>query len=104
MAVYGNQFREGGVILAVMTIGAFLNIACGSVNILLIMSGNEKDVRTTLLVSVFIMFILLLLLVPSYGLLGGAITYSVTVSIRNLAATWYVKKRLGFMPLPLGIR
>lgn len=104
MALYGEEFREGADILAIMTIGAFVNVACGSVNILLIMSGNEKDVKKTMLFSVFIMIALLITLVPVMGLIGGAIAYSVTIIVRNLVATWYVKKRLGFVPLPLGIR
>jgi O-antigen/teichoic acid export membrane protein len=102
MALYGPDFRDGSTILAIMTVGAFFNIACGSVNILLIMSGNEKDVMNTLIASVVLMVVLLVVLVPLWGLLGAAIAYSVTVIIRNLAATWYVKKRLGFMPLPVG--
>ncbi|UTW02465.1 oligosaccharide flippase family protein [Amphritea atlantica] len=99
MGLFGEGFREGGHLLQILAVGQFINVATGSVGFLLSMSGHEKDLRNTVLISGPIAVGLGFALVPFYGATGSAIATAVAVATQNLVAVWWVKKRLGFNTL-----
>jgi Na+-driven multidrug efflux pump len=63
------------------------------------MSGHERDMRNITLVAGFIAVTLTLVLTKAYGVTGCAIATAVSLAFQNLAAVYYVKKRLGFNTL-----
>lgn len=99
MSLFGEDFSEGGQLLQVLAIGQFINVATGSVGYLLTMSGHEKDLRNTVLVSGPAAIALAFILVPLFGAMGGAIATAIAIATQNLVAVWWVKKRLGFNTL-----
>lgn len=99
MSLFGEDFTAGSHLLQILAIGQFINVSTGSVGFLLSMSGHEKDLRNTTLVSGPVAVVTALVLVPIYGATGSAIATALAIASQNLIAVFWVKKRLGFNTL-----
>jgi O-antigen/teichoic acid export membrane protein len=99
MGLFGEGFSSGAQLLQILAIGQFINVATGSVGYLLSMSGHEKDLRNTSLISGPIAVCSALILVPYYGVTGSAIATALAIASQNIVAVYWVKKRLGFNTL-----
>ena len=95
LALFGEEFDNAAIYLQILALGQFVNAITGSVGYLLSMSGNEKDLRNSSIVSGLIVITLSLILVPLYGGLGAAISVAIAIAMQNLLAVHWVKKRLG---------
>lgn len=99
MSLYGPEYREAGGVLRILAAGQFVNAITGSVGILLIMSGNEKDLRNITVVSGVIALTLVWGLTVFLGEVGNSLGTAIAVASQNLLAVYFVKKRLGFNSL-----
>ena len=98
MRIFGPDFEVGWLILAVGTLGQFVNCAVGSVGFLLLMSGNQRRlirVQTLMAVGMVMMNILL---IPRFGILGAALAAAFTNAITNVLYLREVKSALGLLP------
>ena len=100
MSLFGPEFAKGGTALAILAVGQAVSAAAGSVNLLLMMSGHEREARNTAIIGVTVMMICALTLIPAWGLVGAATATSAGIICVNLCALWYVRARLGFLTLP----
>jgi len=100
LSVFGTEFITASSILIVLSIGQVVNLATGSVGILLSMCGYEKILRNIVLSVSISTVLLLLFLVPIYGTLGAAIAISTGLIAQNIIALFIVKQKLGFWVLP----
>ena len=101
MGIFGRDFVSGGLLLQILVIGQFFTVVTGSVGYLLTMTGNEREMRNTMLISAPFALIVSLILVPFYGVIGSAIATSLALSLQNLLAVWYVNRKLGFNTLTI---
>ncbi|WP_189270716.1 lipopolysaccharide biosynthesis protein [Thalassolituus oleivorans] len=99
MAVFGKGFEQAGILLAIMAIGQFINVATGSVGYLLNMSGHERDFRRVTQFSGPLTIICALIFIYLWGVTGAAIATAVGVGVQNLMAMAMVKRKLGFWPI-----
>ncbi|PWW81204.1 hypothetical protein CR164_11735 [Prosthecochloris marina] len=99
MGLFGGEFRKGGILLSILAIGQFVNVATGSVGNLLMMSGNEKLMRNNVALVAVMSILLSVVLVPIYGSLGAVIATAVCLSLQNLIAAYMVKSSLGINTL-----
>lgn len=99
MTFFGNDYLQGAVILKILIIGQFITVLCGSVEEILNMTGHENDMKNIRIFSLSIACLLGSILINIYGALGAAISTSIALSIQNLLASYFVKKRLGWNPL-----
>ena len=79
-----------------LTVGQLVNVTCGSVGCLLVMTGNEKIMRNIILITAAMNIILNVLLVREYGPIGVAYATAFSTVMWNIWAMVSVKKRLGF--------
>jgi O-antigen/teichoic acid export membrane protein len=93
---FGGGFFLGASILMVLTVGQLINVTCGSVGCLLVMTGNEKIMRNIILITAAMNIILNVLLVREYGPIGVAYATAFSTVMWNIWAMVSVKKRLGF--------
>jgi O-antigen/teichoic acid export membrane protein len=100
LSVFGTEFITASSILIVLSVGQVVNLATGSVGILLSMCGYEKILRNIVLSVSISTVLLLLFLVPIYGTLGAAIAISTGLIAQNIIALFIVKQKLGFWVLP----
>lgn len=99
MNLFGEGFANGGHLLQILAVGQFVNVVTGSVGYLLSMSGHEKDLRNTVLISGPLAIIAAVALTPLWGATGSAIATALAVATQNLVAVFWVRKRLGFNTL-----
>jgi O-antigen/teichoic acid export membrane protein len=100
MSIFGPQFSESGIVLVILTVGQFVNVATGAVQIALNMCGYERLMRNITAVCAVLLIVANALLIPRWGKEGAAIATSVTLIVQNLLAAWLVRLRLGVWTIP----
>ncbi len=101
MTFFGPEFANAWLFLVILACGRLVGVMSGSVGILLVMTGNERTYFVANLQSVLLCGFLCLLLIPTWGGLGGAIAASVSLAAVNLLRVRYVWKSTGIMTLPI---
>lgn len=93
MGIFGDEFRLGNDILVMLCVGQLLIGLVGPVMPLLLMSGNERTVRDCTMVAAAINVPLHFLLVPIWGGIGAAFSYSMTFFGATVAMAIIAKQR-----------
>ncbi len=99
---FGEEFYAGRSALVLLSAAQFINVALGSVGVILIMTGNEKYNVLAVSISASINTILNLLLIPIWGLMGAAVASSISILVWNLILMIAVHKILGISVTALG--
>ena len=99
MGLFGEGFEEAAVLLMILAVGQFVNVATGSVGYLLNMSGHERDFNRVTLMTGPLSVILAFFMTYFYGALGTAVAVSIGVAVQNIGAAIIVKLRLGFISI-----
>ena len=96
--VFGPEFSQSHSAIGILSAGQLVSAAMGSVGFLLNMTGHEKDVARTLLLTAGLNIILNLFLIPLYGMEGAAIATAISLALWNIALYKIVKIRIGINP------
>ncbi|MAE90544.1 MAG: hypothetical protein CMI67_13285 [Pelagibaca sp.] len=99
MKVFGEGYEQAAILLSVLVVGQFVNVASGTVGYLLHMTGHEREVKNSMIYSGLCTLVLTITLIHLYGVLGAAVAVSLGVVILNLTMLVFVKKRLSFYPV-----
>jgi O-antigen/teichoic acid export membrane protein len=99
---FGQDFIQGEKALAILGAGQLINAATGSVGLLLIMTGYERDAAMCVGISALLNIVLNAILIPKWGLEGAAAATATTVIFWNILLTILVYKRLGIHSTALG--
>ncbi len=94
LVFFGVDFLNGQEALFILCVGQLFNILCGSVGLLLLMTGNQKYSITSLIVGVCVNIVLNIVLTPMYGMVGTAIATAASLSIWNCITYFFVRKKL----------
>ncbi|MDQ3564372.1 MAG: polysaccharide biosynthesis C-terminal domain-containing protein [Pseudomonadota bacterium] len=70
LTVFGLEFVSGATALAILSAAQIVNAAMGSVGLLLIMTGHERDTATGVGIAAAVNVTLNVLLIPVWGLKG----------------------------------
>lgn len=95
MSLFGVEFEGGKYLLQILILGQTVNILTGSVGYLLSMSGHEKDLRNSVLISAPLAVILCFILTPTFGVTGAAIATAIAFTFQSLLPAYWVYRRLG---------
>ena len=98
ISLFGSGFGAGTGVLVIVVLGELVNCGVGSVGLLLLMSGHQKQLVKIESVSAASLVILSWLLVPRFGITGAAIGVAISLAFTNLWGLAEVKKRLGLFP------
>lgn len=101
LGLFGDTFVTGTLILQVLAAGQLISFMTGSVGYLLLMTGNEKKLRSIALYVSTIQIILYLIFVPIFDITAAAIITSAAIASRNLLATYTAYKYIGIISLPI---
>ena len=101
LSFWGPEFQEAYVVLLILAVGQFFNMATGCSGMLLVMCGHEKILGYISLTTVILNIILNVILIINYGVLGAAIATAITVMFTNLIKLIIVKQKLGISVLPI---
>jgi O-antigen/teichoic acid export membrane protein len=100
LKLFGKDFQAGAYVLTILAVGQLVNVLTGPVGQLLIMSGNERSLRTAWIWSAGVNFSLNIILIPHYGVIGAAIANCIGISMGNALSMVFVRTKVG---LKLGL-
>lgn len=99
LSLFGPSFKEGANFLRVIAVAQLVNVATGSVALLLSMTGHEKLMRNIALLCSAIGFSMFFL-TPVHGAYAAAAAIAFVMVAQNIIALYYVWKKLGIWTLP----
>ncbi|MBN1563986.1 MAG: flippase, partial [Anaerolineae bacterium] len=102
LSIFGAEYKAAYTALVLLSIGQVVNVATGSVVLLLMMTQHERQAMYGLILTAGSHIILNLLLVPVWGVEGAAIAGAVGMGAGNLAMLWMVLRTLHINPTALG--
>jgi len=102
--IFGAPYGEASLPLAILAAGQIVNVAVGSVGLILNMTGHERDVVVASVVASAGNLALNFALVPHLGMTGSACATTASTVVINIMMFWAVKRRLNInmLPWPLG--
>jgi O-antigen/teichoic acid export membrane protein len=98
MSVFGEEFVAGWSVVVVVAASQLFNVSMGPTARLLAMTGHQRIVLFSTLVSTGAVVGLSLLLIPYYDILGAAVATAVAMILANVATLFFVRWRLDFWP------
>jgi O-antigen/teichoic acid export membrane protein len=101
MSIFGDDFRNAGMLLFILSLGEFVNVMTGPVGVLLQMSRHERAYRDCAIVGGALQILLCVVLIPPFGAIGAAVATAVSMATSNLCAVAVSYFRLGILPIPL---
>lgn len=104
LSMFGDEFKKGGVALAILAIGQIVNVFAGTLGTILIVSGNEHYIQKMTLIFTFVLVLLLLIFVPNLGLLGAALSIAVSGTGLSLVTVFQAEKIIGMRVVPGFVR
>jgi O-antigen/teichoic acid export membrane protein len=93
--VYGNYYREGAVVLALLSIGLFASVLSGSCGIVLAYTGHQKTLMVITIAISTATLIAMLATVEPYGIVGVAISATAGQVLQNGIMLLMVKQKTG---------
>lgn len=95
LSLFGKHYESGAVFLSIMGIAQFYAVVMGSKNIILNMSGHERDLLWTIGIAFGVELLTMAVLGPTLGAVGFIIAYAVNLGCQNTLAGLAVKRRIG---------
>jgi O-antigen/teichoic acid export membrane protein len=95
LSIFGPAFKDGYLVLIIIAIGQFFSALCGPVGNILNMTGHERIVKNTMSSALIINLILGIIFIPGLGILGAAVSITVTTIYWNAILVIAVKKKIG---------
>jgi O-antigen/teichoic acid export membrane protein len=96
--VFGDPYRMSYAPMTILVAGQLVNVAAGSVALLLFMTGHEHDAARAISLAALINVVMDLALIPRFGIEGAAIASAVSLITWNLTLLYRVRQRLGINP------
>lgn len=100
LGMFGEHFEAGWHALVVLTLGQMVNVSCGSVGLLLAMTGHEKTMRNILLTTAILTVTMGVILARHFGITGVAYSTAIGMCLWNVWMLVEVRGKLGFWTLP----
>ena len=100
MGIFGSQFSDWGVVLAIISLAQFINVATGSVSFLLMMCGFERLMRNNVVFCAGLNVVLNLILVPWLGVIGAALSAALTIATMNIVSAILVWHAMRIRTIP----
>ena len=102
LVIFGPEFTQGATALAILSTGQLVNVAMGSVGLLLMMTGHERDTAWGVGIATVVNVALNGLLIPRWGIEGAAVATATSLVVWNLLLAVWVYRKLGIHCTALG--
>ena len=90
---YGEEFLPAYAPLVILTFGQLVNVGAGSVGQVLSMTGYQRDTLVGHMVAAVANIILSFILIPRFGVNGGAVATALSLLTWNIILLFFLKKR-----------
>ena len=98
LGLFGSDFRHGYGALMLLLLGQLVNGLCGSVGLILTMTGHERRAAWIMCWSAVLNAVLNAVLIPMWGMVGAAAATAVTLVIWNVWMLVVVVRTLRLNP------
>ncbi len=98
LGMFGTEFIAARWSMTILILGQLVNVGAGSVGYLMQMTGHHKQCAYVLGCSAILNVILNAILIPTMGILGGAIATALTMALWNIWLHQLVVRYLGVQP------
>ena len=93
--IFGVDYKGASTALAILCLGQLVNVSAGSVVVVLNMTGHDKKTLSGVAVALFVNILSSVILIPYLGVLGAAISYSLSMVIWNIILIYETNKHTG---------
>jgi len=93
--VYGNYYREGAVVLVLLSIGLLASVCAGSCGIVLAFTGHQKTQMVITIATSVVTLIAMLATAKPYGIAGVAMSKMAGQVLQNGIVLLVVKRKTG---------
>ena len=100
VGIFGDEYLGYTSALVILVLGQIVNVCAGSVGYVLMMSGNSSVYLKNTLGGWLFCLVLSLLLIPKFGLTGGAIAYVGALVIRKIPSAIFIFRRFRVRTTP----
>lgn len=100
--VFGADFRPSWMAMAILCIAQLVNVAVGSVHVILNMTGHERETMKGAFYAAILNVVLNVLLIPRFGIEGAAIATGISIVVVNLLLLRALWKRAGIWSFVAG--
>jgi len=102
LSIFGLEFIAGYQTLRILVLGQVVNAFMGSVGVLLMMTGHERQAAVSAAIAAGINITANAVLIPRYGMEGAAVATAISMVIWNGLMGYYVFHYLKIIPSALG--
>ncbi|WP_226684802.1 MATE family efflux transporter [Shewanella indica] len=95
LSIFGEEFIVLQMPLVIASLGQCINLATGTVSMFLLMTGNEKKLRNSLVISVLCSVSYIVFFAGDFSIFDAVIAFSIYQVVSNLLSWFFVKKELG---------
>ncbi len=90
LTLFGKDYAEASFALKVLMIGQIFNVLTGSVGMYMNMTNKQNTLQYILISALVINFLLNILLIPHYGLVGAALATTISTAGWNIYGSIYL--------------
>ena len=101
---FGSSYEKGYTSLIILSVGQFLFVITGFVDIILNMTGHQKIFGRITVFTAVLNVTLNLILIPKYGINGAAMATGFSIVLNNAIGLIYIKKKLNVITLYLPLQ
>ena len=90
LGFFGTDFMVSKKTLYILMIGQFINILCGSVGYILLMTDKQNIFKNIMVLATFFNIVMNIILIPLYSINGAAIASSISLILWNVISFGYI--------------
>lgn len=96
--LFGSAFSAGYYVLVILVVGQFASVLSGPVGSIMVMTGHQKSAAKMAGISAVTNLSLNIILIPRFGMIGAAISTSISLAVLNFLMLNFVRKILLLEP------
>lgn len=93
--IYGQPYRSGFVVLAILSTGQLFNVFAGSCGMMLVHTGHQVIMMIINIISGLLSVIIGMFAVTQYGIVGLACVFAAMLVVQNIFMLYYAKNKTG---------
>jgi len=97
LSIFGDDFISGKISLLILLIGQLVNVLSGSVGYILMMTNKQMILRNIVFCSALLNILFNFILIPKYGIIGSAISSTLSLALWNICSVLYIYRKYGFI-------
>jgi O-antigen/teichoic acid export membrane protein len=94
-AIFGHFYRQGALVLAILSVARLVAVGTGSCGAALMMTGHQRDMMNLSLFAGVLSVGSEILLAPHFGIVGVAVATALAQTLQNVLMLIFARKRLG---------